>query len=174
MCIRDSCRTTLSRPEYLNRPNKDETMGSPFPSPRSWTNAARILGAAMLVGADKKTQRKLIGGCVGDEVGQEFLDFLDVDSYGDPEEILNNIDSNNFLQQNKLSRLNNAEIPKEYDGIAEIYWNSWDDLEGLADIENARMASKILMEDEAKFIKFSESPLLLIILSKIFVVIGSI
>ena len=38
--------------------------------------------------------------------------------------------------------------------------NSWDDLEGLADIEKARMASKILMEDEAKFIKFSESPLL--------------
>ena len=68
--------------------------------------------------------------------------------------------NHNFLQQNKLSRLNNAEIPKEYDGIAEIYWNSWDDLEGLADIENARMASKILMEDEAKFIKFSESPLL--------------
>ena len=66
----------------------------------------------------------------------------------------------NFLQQNKLSRLNNAEIPKEYDGIAEIYWNSWDDLEGLADIEKARVASKILMEDEAKFIKFSESPLL--------------
>ena len=32
----------------------------------------------------------MIGGCVGDEVGQEFLDFLDVDSYGDPEEILNN------------------------------------------------------------------------------------
>ena len=83
-------RTTLSRPEYLSRPNKDETMGTPFPSPRSWTNAARILGAAMLVGANKKTQRALIGGCVGDEVGQEFLDFLDVDSYGDPEEILNN------------------------------------------------------------------------------------
>lgn len=68
--------------------------------------------------------------------------------------------NHNSLQQNKLSRLNNAEIPKEYDGIAEIYWNSWDDLEGLADIEKARMASKILMEDEAKFIKFSESPLL--------------
>ena len=65
-----------------------------------------------------------------------------------------------FLQQNKLSRLNNAEKPKEYNGIAEIYWNSWDDLEGLADIEKARVASKILMEDEAKFIKFSESPLL--------------
>lgn len=68
--------------------------------------------------------------------------------------------NHNFLQQNKLSRLNSAEIPKEYDGIAEIYWNSWDDLEGLADIEKARIASKILMEDEAKFIKFSESPLL--------------
>lgn len=83
-------RTTLSKPEYFNRPNDDESRGTPFPSPRSWTNAARLLGACSAVGANKKTQEKIIAGCVGKDIAAELLDFMEIDSYVDPEEILAN------------------------------------------------------------------------------------
>ena len=82
-------KTTLSRPEYFSRPNTDDTAGKPFPSPRSWTLVARLLGACMAVGANNQTQIKIVSGLVGTEIGQEFIDFLKVESYGDPEEILN-------------------------------------------------------------------------------------
>lgn len=83
-------RTTLSKPEYFNRPNDDETRGKPFPSPRSWTNVARLLGACSAVGANKKTQQKIIGGCVGVDIAAEFVDFMEIDSFVDPEDVLKN------------------------------------------------------------------------------------
>ena len=67
-------------------------------------------------------------------------------------------DENNLQKQN--TKIKNPEVVVDDDVMDNKEINSWDDLEGLADIEKARMASKILMEDEAKFIKFSESPLL--------------
>ena len=83
-------RTTLSKPEYFNRPNTDENRGKPFPSPRSWTNVARLLGACSAAGANRKTQQKIIGGCVGVDIAAEFMDFMEVDNLVDPEDVLKN------------------------------------------------------------------------------------
>ena len=65
-----------------------------------------------------------------------------------------------FLEESKNSRIINSYPPKEYNGIAEIYCDSWEDLEDLPKTKKARKAGKILLEDEAKFIKFSESPMI--------------
>ena len=54
----------------------------------------------------------------------------------------------------------NSFPPKEYNGIAEIYWDSWEDFKDLSKTKKARKAGKMLLEDEAKFIKFSESPMI--------------
>ena len=85
----NSTDTQLSRPEYLSKPpEKDEDRGLPFPSPRAWTNLCVLLGAADSVGANHKTKRTLACGCVGDGIGQEFLDFLQLENLKSPEEIL--------------------------------------------------------------------------------------
>ncbi len=65
-----------------------------------------------------------------------------------------------FLEESKNSRIMNNNPPKEYNGIAEIYWDSWEDFKDLSKTKKARKAGKMLLEDEAKFIKFSESPMI--------------
>ena len=50
-----------------------------------------------------------------------------------------------------------AEAPAIYDGVAQLWWNSLDDL--MTDTPEARVAGIALLEDEAKFIDFSKSPL---------------
>lgn len=47
--------------------------------------------------------------------------------------------------------------PEGYDGIAELWWDSPDDLN--RDDPAAREAGRILLEDERKFIDLSKSPL---------------
>ncbi|MEN6543135.1 EthD domain-containing protein [Parvibaculum sp.] len=47
--------------------------------------------------------------------------------------------------------------PAIYDGVAQLWWNSLDDL--MTDTPEARAAGGALLEDEAKFIDFSKSPL---------------
>lgn len=47
--------------------------------------------------------------------------------------------------------------PPVYDGVAQLWWNSLDDL--MTDTPEAREAGLALLEDEAKFIDFSRSPL---------------
>ena len=81
---------TLARPEYAYKPNEDGSEGLPFPSHRSWTNLARVLGAATCVGANKTVMRKLAGGLVGEHIGKEFLDFIELEEYVDPETLLAN------------------------------------------------------------------------------------
>ena len=65
-----------------------------------------------------------------------------------------------FLDGTRRARVPKGVLPNEYDGIAEIYWNSWDDLRGLSDDSKARVAGNILLDDEAKFINFDKSPLM--------------
>jgi hypothetical protein len=52
-------------------------------------------------------------------------------------------------------KLENA--PDIYDGVAQLWWNSLDDL--MIDTPETRAAGLVLLEDEAKFIDFSKSPL---------------
>jgi len=65
-----------------------------------------------------------------------------------------------FLNPTRKARVPKGILPNEYDGIAEIYWDSWDDLKSLSDDKKARDAGKILLDDEAKFIDFQKSPLM--------------
>ena len=52
-------------------------------------------------------------------------------------------------------KLENA--PAIYDGVAQLWWNSLEDL--MTDTPEAQAAGIALLQDEAKFIDFSKSPL---------------
>jgi len=77
-----------SKPEYFIKENSDEDRGKPFPTMRSWTNLAKSLGAATTVGANKNVMLAIAGGFVGEHIAHEFLDFLEVSEYVDPETLL--------------------------------------------------------------------------------------
>ena len=49
--------------------------------------------------------------------------------------------------------------PEQFDGIAELWWHSKDDILALADDPAARDAGIELLEDEKKFIDLPRSPL---------------
>ena len=49
--------------------------------------------------------------------------------------------------------------PEGYDGVAELWWNSIEDLTSSGATEEGRAASMALLEDERKFIDHSKSPL---------------
>lgn len=51
-----------------------------------------------------------------------------------------------------------ATVPP-YDGVAELYWDSVDDLVAVNDSREAREAGRRLLEDERAFIDLSQSPL---------------
>ncbi|MCD2315274.1 EthD domain-containing protein [Sphingomonas sp. IC-11] len=51
-----------------------------------------------------------------------------------------------------------ATVPP-YDGIAELHWDSIDDLVAVNDSKEARDAGRRLLEDERNFIDLSQSPL---------------
>ena len=49
--------------------------------------------------------------------------------------------------------------PERLDGVAELWWDSLEELEASGQTEEGRIAAKELLEDEAKFLDFSRSPL---------------
>lgn len=49
--------------------------------------------------------------------------------------------------------------PVEYDGVAELWWDSIEDLAAGASTEEARAAGRELLEDERKFVDLANSPL---------------
>ena len=49
--------------------------------------------------------------------------------------------------------------PKDYDGIAELWWNSKEDILASFEDKEARRAGRLLLEDEKKFIDVARSPL---------------
>ena len=49
--------------------------------------------------------------------------------------------------------------PEEFDGVAELWWESWDDLARNAADPDAQAASAALLEDERRFIDLERSPL---------------
>jgi len=49
--------------------------------------------------------------------------------------------------------------PEPYDGVAQLWWASLDDLAAQGDDPAAREAGRLLLEDEKKFIDLSRSPL---------------
>lgn len=49
--------------------------------------------------------------------------------------------------------------PEQYDGVAQLWWDSFDDMALTASDPAAREASLMLLEDERRFIDLSSSPL---------------
>ena len=49
--------------------------------------------------------------------------------------------------------------PEAYDGVAELWWDSREDLMGARDDPAWRRAGQILLEDERRFIDLARSPL---------------
>ncbi len=49
--------------------------------------------------------------------------------------------------------------PPQFDGVAQLWWDSMDDLAALAGDEAARKAGALLLEDEKRFIDLARSPL---------------
>jgi uncharacterized protein (TIGR02118 family) len=49
--------------------------------------------------------------------------------------------------------------PEPYDGVAQLWWDSFEDLQANRDPERASEAGRLLLEDEKKFIDHARSPL---------------
>jgi len=49
--------------------------------------------------------------------------------------------------------------PEGYDGVAQLWWNSFEDLAANAQNPQAAAAGRLLLEDEARFIDLPKSPL---------------
>jgi len=49
--------------------------------------------------------------------------------------------------------------PEEYDGVAELWWDSLDDLAAPASTPEGREAGRRLLEDECRFVDLARSPI---------------
>jgi uncharacterized protein (TIGR02118 family) len=49
--------------------------------------------------------------------------------------------------------------PRQYDGLAELWWDSIDDLVQVATSEDGQAAQQALLEDERRFIDVANSPI---------------
>lgn len=74
----------------LNVPTEASNQGKPWPSPRSWHMAARLLAACNAAGVGIEMKGPLIGGCVGEGLAIEFLSWLEKMDLPDPESLLAN------------------------------------------------------------------------------------
>lgn len=70
-----------------------------------------------------------------------------------------------YVQTHTLTHAANAAIretrggPEEYDGIAELWWESWESYAAATTKPGGAEAGAALLEDEKKFIDLSRSPL---------------
>lgn len=79
------------RPDKLRGIPDDATAaGRAWPSPRSWTTAARLIAAAVSVGAGEDTELRLVAGSVGEGHALEFLAWKRDLNLPNPEDLLRN------------------------------------------------------------------------------------
>lgn len=70
-----------------------------------------------------------------------------------------------YVQTHSLPEESEADLravrqgPPGYDGVAELWWDSLEDMASVAGSEEARRAGRMLLEDEKTFIDLSRSPL---------------
>ncbi|MEM7326122.1 MAG: MoxR family ATPase [Actinomycetota bacterium] len=77
------------RPGVVTAPPTDRAAaGRAWPSPRTWEMAAGLVAAARSAQADGEVVAALVGGCVGDGPGIEFLSWLSELDLPDPELLL--------------------------------------------------------------------------------------
>jgi len=72
---------------FEDYPQDRAKAGGPWPSPRSWTNAALCATAMEAVGADPAQRYRAIDGCIGD-AGREYMTWENNLDLPDPEELL--------------------------------------------------------------------------------------
>jgi hypothetical protein len=70
-------------------PKNDAEASKPWPSPRSWHMAARLMAAGRAAGySGKEVVAPLVGGCIGDGLALEFLNWAESLDLPNPEELL--------------------------------------------------------------------------------------
>jgi hypothetical protein len=83
------CGLLAARPKLVHQlPNSETRRGGPWPSPRSWEMALRLLAFATAAGASREALSMLVRGAVGDGPGLELLAALDRLDLPDPEDLL--------------------------------------------------------------------------------------
>lgn len=86
-----------ARPALLmNLPEEESKAGREWASPRTWDMAATMLAAAQAYGASKDVLHDVIGGCIGQGEGVEFLTWLEALDLPDPDRLLANPKSFNI------------------------------------------------------------------------------
>jgi hypothetical protein len=83
------CGLLGARPKLVHQlPNSETRRGGPWPSPRTWEMALRLLAFATAAGASREALSMLVRGAVGDGPGLELLAALDRLDLPDPEDLL--------------------------------------------------------------------------------------
>jgi hypothetical protein len=80
---------TKVRQELISAlPKEESSRSGAWPSPRSWTVAADMMGAARSVGATDDTLMELVGGCVGNGAATEFITYINELDLPEPKDVL--------------------------------------------------------------------------------------
>jgi hypothetical protein len=83
------CGFLTARPTLVHRlPNNETRRGGPWPSPRSWDMALRLVAFATAADTSREVLSMLVRGTVGDGAGLELLASLDRLDLPDPEALL--------------------------------------------------------------------------------------
>lgn len=83
------CGFLAARPALTHRlPDGEARRGGPWPSPRSWEMALRLVAFGFAAGVSREVLSMLIRGTVGDGPGLELLAFIDRLDLPDPETLL--------------------------------------------------------------------------------------
>ncbi|KJK44347.1 ATPase AAA [Lentzea aerocolonigenes] len=83
------CELLAARPNLVHQlPKNEARRGGPWPSPRSWEMALRLIAFATAAGTSREVLSMLVRGAVGDGPGLELLAGLDRMDLPDPETLL--------------------------------------------------------------------------------------
>jgi len=85
------CAMLAARPTLVHQlPNSESRRGGPWPSPRSWEMALRLIAFATAANTGAEVLSMLVRGVVGDGPGLELMASLDRLDLPDPETLLEN------------------------------------------------------------------------------------
>jgi hypothetical protein len=74
-------------------PKNENELGRPWPSPRTWDMAGKLMAVNRLNGGTPDTEIQLVAGCIGEGVGIEFLNWRNQQDLPDSEELIANPES---------------------------------------------------------------------------------
>lgn len=83
------CGFLTARPDLTHRlPSLADKRSGPWPSPRTWEMAVRVLAVALATDASREATLAVLAGTVGDGPTLELLAYLETMDLPDPEEVL--------------------------------------------------------------------------------------